>query len=90
MAAELGLDGTKIHKNNFILPILGNKLAAISNDIHNGRGFAVLRGLDPNKFTVEDLTMIYMGLSTYMGNQIGRQDKAGNCIGKSLVMPLDL
>lgn len=28
--------------------------------------------------------MIYMGISSYIGDQVGRQDKMGNCLGKPL------
>lgn len=65
------------------MPILSAKLKAINEDVYNGRGFAVLRGLNPQDFSIEDLTMIYMGVSTYAGNQVGRQDRMGNCLGKS-------
>lgn len=77
---ELGLNATKITSQNFPLPTLGPALRELSQDIHNGRGFAVLRGLNPAEFSPGDLTMIFMGVSAYIGDKLGRQDRAGNCI----------
>lgn len=84
---DLGLDGTKINKSNFLLPTLGPKLHTISQDVHNGRGFAVIRGLEPANFCVEDLTMIYMGISSHIADTIGRQDRNGNALGQSAYFP---
>ncbi|KAK3986710.1 hypothetical protein QBC44DRAFT_247637 [Cladorrhinum sp. PSN332] len=76
----LGDDGDAINPCNFPLPTLGLKLADLSRDIHNGQGVAVIRGLDPASFSVEDLTMIYLGVSSYIAEHRGRQDKRGNML----------
>lgn len=80
VVAELCLDGSEINKDNFDLPTLGPKLKSLQKDVYHGRGFTVLRGLDPNEYSSEDLTMIFIGISTYIGGRVGRQDKAGNCL----------
>lgn len=69
--------------------MLSAKLESIRDDVYEGRGFAVLRGLDPAHFPIEDLTMIYMGISSYVGDMIGRQDKPGNCLGEFTQNQLD-
>lgn len=33
--------------------------------------------------------MIYMGISSYIGDQVGRQDKMGNCLGKVFFVYFD-
>lgn len=81
--SELGLCGTKINKESFDLSALACKVQAVKDDVYNGRGFAVIRGLNLEEFTIEDITMIYMGLNNYIADKIGRQDKAGNALGKS-------
>ncbi|XWW92258.1 hypothetical protein V2A60_000181 [Cordyceps javanica] len=48
------------------------------HEVYNGRGFALLRGLDVNEYSVEDLTIIYLGIQCHIGSQFGRQDKKGN------------
>ena len=83
-AADLGLDGTLVSRNNFPLPNVGPKLAAVSRDLHEGRGFAVIRGLDPTKYSVEDLTVMHLGIQTHVANRCGRQDRKGNMLGMFL------
>ncbi|KAF3768915.1 Clavaminate synthase-like protein [Cryphonectria parasitica EP155] len=77
---KLGLNATKITDKTFSLPTLGITLHDLSKEVHNGRGFAVLRGLNTEDFSSGDLTMIFMGISAYIGDKIGRQDRAGNCL----------
>ena len=68
-------------RDSFPLPELGAKLAAVSHDLHNGRGFSVIRGLDPAAYSVEDITTIWLGLQAYIADQPGRQDHKGNVLG---------
>jgi len=44
---------------------------------------AVIRGLDPKDFTVEDLTVVRLGLQSYIADLQGRQDHKGNMLGTS-------
>lgn len=68
--------------DTFPLPSLSSKLTELSVDIHDGRGFSVIRGMDPRDYSVEDLTIAYMGVSSYIADKRGRQDKRGNILGK--------
>jgi len=70
-----------VSRDNFPLPTLGPKLAGASNDLHHGRGFCLIRGLDPRKFAVEDLTLVYLGVQSYIADRRGRQDGKGNMLG---------
>lgn len=81
MGTELGLDGDHISRDNFPLPNLGRKLDGVRQEVHKGRGFGVIRGLDPKKYSVEDLTMLYLGLQSFVANRQGRQDRKGNMLG---------
>ncbi|KAK0746286.1 hypothetical protein B0T18DRAFT_438308 [Schizothecium vesticola] len=76
----LGQDGDLIEPQNFPLPTLGPKLEEMSRDIHHGKGFGVVRGLNPADFDVEDLTLLYLGIQCYIAEQRGRQDKRGNML----------
>ncbi|KAH6981422.1 hypothetical protein EDB80DRAFT_873267 [Ilyonectria destructans] len=76
----LGLDGDLVSPTNFQLPTLGPKLRILRHDIYNGKGFGVIRGLCPQRYSVEDLTILYLGLQSYIANQIGRQDEKGNML----------
>lgn len=83
----LGLDGDLVDKKNFPLPQLSKKLNAMRQEVYNGRGFGLLRGLDVNAYSVDDLTIIYLGVQCYIGNKFGRQDKKGNMLGKCSDLP---
>ncbi|KAF4975294.1 hypothetical protein FZEAL_7892 [Fusarium zealandicum] len=76
----LGLDGDLISRDNFPLPTLGPRLDKIRRDLHDGKGFGVIRGLDPQKHSTEDLSMLYLGIQSYIANRHGRQDRKGNML----------
>jgi hypothetical protein len=82
------LDGNLVNQENFPLPTLGAKLRALSVDIHSGRGFHVIRGLNPDDYSVEDLTIIWLGVQSYIADQFGRQDDRGNMLGTHLHRPV--
>ncbi|GAP85970.1 putative taurine catabolism dioxygenase [Rosellinia necatrix] len=74
------LDGNLVNRDNFPLPTLGPKLQVLGDDIHNGKGFHVIRGLDPNDYSVEDLAIIQLGVQAHIADQCGRQDHRGNML----------
>lgn len=77
----LELDGDAVDHVNFPLPTLGPKLREVGRDIYDGRGFSVIRGINPKDFTVEDLTMAWLGIQAYIAEQRGCQDHKGNMLG---------
>jgi hypothetical protein len=81
-SVALGQDGDLVEPANFPLPTLGPKLKALSGDVHSGKGFCVIRGIDPATYSVEDLTLAYLGVQSYIAEQRGRQDKRGNMLGQ--------
>jgi hypothetical protein len=64
------------------LPTLHVKLESLSDDIHNKRGFFVVRGLGSNKYGLEDDLMRFLGLSSYIGDKRAKQDDEGNMLGE--------
>lgn len=80
--AALDQDGDLVGPTNFPLPTLGPKLRELSRDVHSGKGFCVIRGLEPAAYSVEDLTLAYLGVQSYIAEQRGRQDERGNMIGQ--------
>jgi hypothetical protein len=75
------LHGDLVTQETFPLPTLRNVLQVLCNEVHNGKGFFVLRGLDPEKYSVEDGMVIFLGIQTYIAEQRARQDDKGNMIG---------
>jgi len=76
----LGLEGQKINPNNFPLPTLGSILQQMAVDLYQGRGFATLRGLDVDAYCTDDATVLFLGVSSYIGNRFGKQDLNGYTI----------
>ncbi|KAM0342735.1 hypothetical protein ACHAPU_009227 [Fusarium lateritium] len=77
---ELELDGDCVSRDNFPLPTLGPRLDRIRQDVHQGKGFGVIRGLNTQKYSPEDLTVMYLGIQSYIANRHGRQDRKGNML----------
>ncbi len=75
-----GLKLKNVSKNDFPLPCLGEKLTNILNELENGRGFKLIRGLPVEKLSVEDSTIIYWGIGAYFGNVVS-QNMMGDLLG---------
>lgn len=80
MRTGLGLSGHEVSQSTFPLPLLGKQLTNVRNDVYEGRGFSIVRGLDPDAYTVEDLTVVYLGISSYIGERRGKQDQRGSML----------
>jgi hypothetical protein len=48
-------------------------LRDISNEVHNGHGFKVVRGIPVDDYTREDNIIIYAGVSSHVASERGRQ-----------------
>lgn len=64
----------EISPDTFPLPKLHAVLREISNEVHNGHGFKVIRGLPVDSYTREENVTIYTGLSSHVAPIRGRQD----------------
>ncbi|KAF2854731.1 Clavaminate synthase-like protein [Plenodomus tracheiphilus IPT5] len=63
-----------VNQDTFPLPKLHSKLREISNEIHNGFGFKVVRGLPVSTHSREDIFAIYGGIASHIAPIRGRQD----------------
>ncbi|KAK3337583.1 hypothetical protein B0T19DRAFT_79272 [Cercophora scortea] len=65
---KLGLAIPMISPETFPLPQpLAQRLRDISNEIHEGRGFVVLRGWDPSTHTDEENVIAFCGVASHVG-----------------------
>lgn len=72
----LGLDPPAISPETFPLPAeLRARLDGISATCHDGIGFVVLRGLDPEKYSEDDNALIFMGISAHVAPVRAFQDR---------------
>ena len=71
----------KFGREDFPLPVLASRLAEITEELENGRGFLLLRGLQPEKYSEEEINAIYYGLGLNLGEPVGQNPK-GDLLGK--------
>jgi hypothetical protein len=77
---ELGLSFEYVSQDTFQLPTLGYKLKSLATELTSGVGFFHIRGLDPKKYSNKTNIVLYLGISTYIGGKLGRQDEFGNML----------
>ncbi|KAK4169915.1 hypothetical protein QBC43DRAFT_39013 [Cladorrhinum sp. PSN259] len=78
LPGDLGPDD--VNQNTFPLPNLSSRLIEASEAIHDGRGFVVLRGLNPGKYSNFDNILLYLGVTSYIAETRGMQDFDGRMI----------
>ncbi|EAU89841.2 taurine catabolism dioxygenase TauD [Coprinopsis cinerea okayama7 len=61
-----------VGKNTFPLPTLSTVLQDLARELYSGRGFFVLRTIPIEKYTREELFIIYAGISSHVGTARGR------------------
>ena len=75
-----GENAANISKDNFHLPNLGPKLAKVKDNLTQGYGFQLIKGLEPSHFTRLEIATLFMGLGSHLG--IARsQNAAGHLLG---------
>lgn len=79
----LGLSRGNVNPLTFPLPqLLSAKLRNINEEVNNGRGFVVLRGLTVSEYSEEDVIIVYAGLTSHVASH-----RAG-FIGNDMTGPL--
>lgn len=71
----------RIGRQDFPLPVLGAELARISQKLDKGAGFAVVRGIPLAGLSLEDIELLYAGVTSYLGTMIN-QDTRGTLIDR--------
>lgn len=75
-----GLTVPDITRRDFPLPRLGEKLAAILEEIEHGRGFVLMRGLPVDRLGEADATAAYWGIGAWFG-EVAPQNMMGDLLG---------
>jgi hypothetical protein len=69
-----------ITPDDFHLPKLGEQLRQVQREVIDGRGFAVIRGIDVSHGDLAHLGRVYWGLGTWLGEAIS-QNPNGHLLG---------
>ncbi|MGE0420147.1 MAG: TauD/TfdA family dioxygenase, partial [Acetobacteraceae bacterium] len=75
-----GLDIAAIRRTDFPLPTLGPVLDSLRDQVLNGRGFVLLRGLPVEGRPIADSATAYWGIGTYFGHARS-QNARGHLLG---------
>ena len=67
-------------REDFPLGPLEPVLAGCLNDLQNGRGFFLLRGLPVERYSANDIDTLYYGIGLHLGTPVG-QNPRGDLIG---------
>jgi hypothetical protein len=70
----------RIGKADFELPTLAPKLAAIREEVMAGRGFALIRGLPVDRWSMREAATVYYGIGAHFGNARSQNGK-GHVLG---------
>ncbi|KAE8422528.1 hypothetical protein BDV36DRAFT_310890 [Aspergillus pseudocaelatus] len=63
-----------LNPSTFPLPGLSSILRSVSDNLHSGYGFTLIRGVPVERYTREENMIIYVGISSHIGAMRGRQD----------------
>ena len=77
---RLGMAIADIRRPDFPLPTLGPVLDRLRDDVLNGRGFVLLRGLPVEDRPIADSAAAYFGIGTYFGGARSQNAK-GHVLG---------
>jgi len=83
------VDIAALTAGDFPLPRLQSKLAAVSHELLQGRGFAVLRGLPVERYDRRQAALAFFGLGTYLG-RARSQNAKGHVLGHVQDLGLDV
>ncbi|KAI5865234.1 Clavaminate synthase-like protein [Durotheca rogersii] len=91
---SLELDGDEASRGYFPLPNLREQLEKCALEVHRGSGICIIRGLNPENYTIEDNIVLFLALASYIGDQRGLQGPKGNMLShitelKSWTVPRD-
>lgn len=75
-----GLSFPNFGKDDFPLHALAADFARYADELENGRGFLLLRGLPVARYTEEEINCLYYGLGLHMGTPV-RQNPRGELLG---------
>ncbi len=65
-----------LNRKDFAFSSLDKRLSALKDDILNGKGFALLRGLPASQWSDEELVRAYWGIGTWIGDAVSQNAKA--------------
>ncbi len=79
-ARQAGIGIPELGRKDFVVPRLAAKLAAALQEIEDGRGFVLLKGLPVDRYSKADAALIYWGIGAQFGPAFA-QNAQGDMLG---------
>ena len=79
-AKGTGLPLEQIGAEDFPLPCLGQVVRGWADDLENGRGFFLVKGLPVERYAEQDAALIFWGIGRHMGVPVS-QNASGDLLG---------
>jgi hypothetical protein len=73
-------DPLDLTKDDYPLPTLHERLGAIERELIDGRGFVRLRGIARDRYTQDEMELLYWGIGAHLGHPWA-QNKHGHVLG---------
>jgi alpha-ketoglutarate-dependent taurine dioxygenase len=70
-----GLGAGDFGRDEFELPTLGPRIAALADEVENGRGIGLLRGVPVHEFDDQSIRVLYWGFGVHAGVPISQNSK---------------
>lgn len=67
-------------REDFLLPTWADKLATLSSELEEGRGFFLMRGFPVDRYSEDDINILYYGIGLNLGTPV-RQNPKGDLLG---------
>jgi hypothetical protein len=77
---EVEANPLRVRKDDFGLPTLASKLAALAIDLIDGKGVALIRGVPRHRYSAEEMSRIYWGVGMHLGTP-WPQNAKGHLLG---------
>src|SRR5215471_12955342 len=78
--AAAALDMAAIGPDGFPLPTLGPRLGQLLDEVLNGRGFVLIRGLPIGRWTRREAAIAFLGIGSHLGS-LRSQNAQGHILG---------
>ncbi len=73
-------DPLELTAQDYPLPTLAARLAAIERELIDGRGFVRIRGIERSRYTQDEMELLYWGIGTHLGLPWA-QNRHGHVLG---------
>jgi len=73
-------DLLRVTPHNFPLPRLSKRLAAVGRSLVEGRGYSLLRGIQRDRYTQQEMSLLFWGVGMHLGRPLA-QNHHGHLLG---------